>query len=125
MFGGRNFQLNTKSFVIIAGAVILFLKLFSSIIEGSYDNLFIQKQKDEDKFQDPLTRNIQSSTFRSFWWYQVFININAFNLQVLLLAVCASLGVPHLFLLYFSIYYFARLIIVLVFYFQRAKSRLA
>jgi len=124
MFGSRDFHLTVKSFVIIAGAVILFCKLCSSLIENMYDNLYIQKQKDEGKFHDSLTNVIQSSTYRGLWWHEIYVNLNAFNLQVLLLAVSAVFGVIHLFLLFFALYYFVRMLTVMVFYFRRGKDRL-
>lgn len=118
------FEPYDKILLILAGVAIMSGMLYSSKFEVTYRVHLIQKQKVEGSFQETLNQNIQSSTYRKYWWYLLFINLHAFNLQLIILALCAALNVVHLFLFFFAIYYLFRLLVFFVFYFHRAKDRL-
>lgn len=114
----------SKIFAILAGMIIMSGRLYSSIFEGNYYMHLIQKQKKEGSFQESLTQNIQSSTYRRRWWYLLFINLHAFNLQLIILVLCTALNIVNLFLFFFAIYYLFRLLATMVFYIYRAQKNL-
>ena len=113
-----------KILFILAGVAIMSGILYSSKIEGAYDKFMIQKKKVEGTFQESLTANIQSSTYRKHWWYLLFVNLHAFNLQLIILALCAALHIVDLFLFFFALYYLFRLLATMAFYLYRAQNRL-
>ena len=116
---------NNKILIVLASVIILAGKLYSSIFEGGYYTHLIQKQKQDGTFQDALDQNIQSSTYRKLWWYLLFVNLNAFNLQLIILALCAVLNMVDLFLLFFAIYYLFRLLVTMIFYTHHAQKNLS
>jgi phosphatidylglycerophosphate synthase len=115
---------NNQNLIMLASVIILSGRLFSSIFETYYDNLWIQKQKIEGDFQETLTQNIQSSTYRKYWWYLIFANLHTLNVQLAILVLCAAMSKVDLFLFFFALYYISRCLITLVFYLYRARRRL-
>ncbi|MGD9015129.1 MAG: CDP-alcohol phosphatidyltransferase family protein [Candidatus Omnitrophota bacterium] len=109
---------------LLAGVMIMAGILYSRIFEGDYYNHLIQKQRETGAFQGALTQNIRSSTYRRHWWYLLFVNLHAFNLQLILLALCAALGAVDIFLFVLAAYYFVRLLTTMLFYTYRAQENL-
>jgi len=109
---------------ILAGMTIMAGWLYSSLIEDGYERYLIQKQKENRTFQESHKGNIKSSTYRKHWCYLLFINLHAFNLQLIVLSLSAATNTVHLFLLFFATYYLARLLITMVFYIHRAQNTL-
>ena len=115
----------TREFpLFLYGIIIMAARIYSSIFEGNYEAFLIQKQKNEGSFQETLNQNIPSSTYRRHWWYLLFININAFNLQLMILALCAVFHIVNLFLFFFALYYLFRFLVIVVFYIYRAQKNL-
>jgi len=114
-----------NSIIIILASIIISGRLFSVIIEGSYDGKLIQKQKDEGHFKENLQATIKASSFRKNIWFLIYTNLNAFNLQLIILALCAILNIIDLFLICFTIYYITRFFATLIFFTYRAQNRLS
>ncbi len=113
---------NQAILVLLAGIVIGLGILYSRIFETDYYMCLMKRQAEEGHFQANLKGNIQSSTYRKNRWYLVFINLNAFNLQLILLALCTALRMVDLFLFFFAAYYLFRLIATMTFYSLRAQN---
>jgi len=75
-------------------------------------------------FHETLHKEVKTSTYRKNPLYLLFANLNTLNLQLLALAVCASLNMIDLFLLLFALYYLVRILVINVFYLYQAKARL-
>lgn len=114
-----------NSIIIILASIIISGRLFSVIIEGSYDSKIIQKQKDEGHFKENLQATIKASSFRRKILFRIYINLNAFNLQLIILSLCAILNIIDLFLILFSAYYITRFLATLIFFTYRARNRLS
>lgn len=109
--------------LVVAGFTALCAMLYSGIVETAYDYLKMQKAP-----SDPadVKAEIRSSRFRGNFFYSVFINLNAFNVQVLLLAAAAAAGRSGLaaFILAFCAYYALRLLVVFTYYMRSASQEL-
>jgi phosphatidylglycerophosphate synthase len=114
-----------NSITVILASIIISGRFFSVIIEGSYDVKIIQKQKDEGHFKENLQATIKASSFRKNFWFLIYTNLNAFNLQLIMLALCAILNIIDLFLVFFTIYYVTRFFATLIFFTYRARNRLS
>ncbi|MFQ5787213.1 MAG: CDP-alcohol phosphatidyltransferase family protein [Thermodesulfobacteriota bacterium] len=115
-----------NSIIIILASIIVSGRLFSIIVEGSYDVKTIQKQNDEGIFKENhLQATIATSSFRKNIWFLMYTNLNAFNLQLIILSLCAVLNIIDLFLLFFSAYYITRFFATLIFFTYRAQDRLS
>lgn len=115
----------TNSIIIILASIIISGRLFSLIIERSYDNLIIQKQKDEGIFKETLQATVTTSSFRKNIWFLIYINLNTLNIQLIILSLCAVLNIIDLFLVFFTIYYVTRFFATLIFFTYRAQDRLS
>lgn len=116
LFPGRNIS----ALFIITGALFTIGWLFGNLITEAYSKLLSAKEKGE--FHDSLTAPIQSSSFRRYIWYRLFINLHAINLQLLALALLAVLGQAPLFLILWAIYYLIRAAVHFIFYLRRASE---
>lgn len=128
---GNSYFLNSLLFIeqnnsitIILASIIILGRLFSVIIEGCYDNMILQQQLDEGILKEDLQATIGTSSFRKNIWFLIYNNLNAFNLQLIVLSLCAVLNVIDLFLVFFALYYVARFCTTLIFFTYRAWSRL-
>jgi phosphatidylglycerophosphate synthase len=119
-----NLGYNNKILIFLLSVIIMVGRLYSRMFEGNYYTYLIQKQRKDGTFQEALTENIKSSTYRKHWWYLLLINLNAFNLQLLILALCVVLNIVDLFLLFFALYYLFRLLATMIFYVYRAEKNL-
>ncbi len=109
--------------VVAAGFSSLCAMLYSGIIETTYDNLKLQKAASP---AIDINARIGSSSFRGNLFYAVFINLNAFNVQVLLLAAASAFGgAGAAFFVYsLALYYLLRLAVVFVYYMSKAAAEL-
>ena len=108
---------------VAAGFIALCAMLYSGIIETTFDNLSLQNG---NRPAAEVTAKIGSSRFRGNIFYSVFINLNAFNVQVLLLTAAAVYGRRGLAAYVYSLaaYYLLRLMVVFVYYMRRASDEL-
>lgn len=114
-----------NSITIILASIIILGRLFSVIIEGCYDAMIIQKQKGEGIFKESLQAITATSSFRKNIWFLIYNNLNAFNLQLIVLSLCAVLNIIDLFLVFFTLYYVTRFCTTLIFFTYRAQNRLS
>ncbi|HBA62167.1 MAG TPA: hypothetical protein DCZ92_15410 [Elusimicrobia bacterium] len=98
--------------------------LYSARIEAGYDYHAVQKEKAEGTFSGTLTAVIGSSRFRDNLVYRLFINLNAFNVQLLLLAAAALFRAVDIFILLLAAYYAVRFLVCAVYYLAQASRRL-
>lgn len=112
----------TSAGLLLSGFIALIAMLYSSYIESAYEAL-----RNEAKAGAPpdLNAKIGSSRFRGNIFYSVFINLHAFNLQVLLLALAAFLGGEAAFLALITAYYLIRLAALFTYYIVKARAELA
>ncbi len=115
---------NNFVFVILAG-IIISGKLFSIIIEVSYDIKIIQNQKHNGTLQEDLQATFSTSSFKKNFWFLIYTNLNAFNLQLIILSLCVVLNVVDLFLVLFAIYYVTRFFASMIYFTYRAHNRLS
>jgi len=110
--------------IAAAGFIALSAMLYSGTIETAYDSLLLQKTP--PSAPAGINARIGSSRFRGNSIYALFINLNAFNVQVLLLAAAACFGVRGL--VYFvealAAYYLLRLAVIFVYYTRKASTDL-
>lgn len=114
---------NTRPLFLVLGAVITICWYFGNLVDEAFSKL--QSLKEKGTAAPGLTATIQSSRFRRFLLFRVFINLHAVNLQVLVLALSAALHLVPLFLIFMSGYYILRAIVVFSFYIYRARTVLA
>ena len=114
-----------RSIVIILASIIITGRFLSAIIERSYDNLIIQKQNDEGYLKENLQAIFTASSFRKNIWFQIYTNLNAFNLQLIILSLCTVLNIIDVFLIFFTIYYITRFFATLIYFTFRAQNRLS
>lgn len=109
--------------VVAAGFTALCAMLYSGLIETTYDQLKAQKAP----AASDINAGIASSRFRGNVFYAVFINLNAFNVQVLLLAAAAAFGgggtAAH-FVYSLAAYYLLRLSVVFAYYMHKGAVEL-
>lgn len=107
--------------LVAAGFTALCAMLYASVVETTYDCIKLQKAPPPPA---DAKAEVRSSRFRGNFFYAVFINLNAFNVQVLLLAAAAAAGTRGLtvFLLAFCAYYTLRLLVVFSHYMRRASQ---
>lgn len=112
-------------FILAAGFAALCAFLYSSIFESTFDLFSLQKKGPTET--PPVTAKIGSSRFRGNPFYAVFVNIHAFNVQVLLLTLAAVFGYPALvsFIYSLAVYYGIRMSVVFIYYMRRASLELA
>lgn len=114
-----------SSLPLLSGVVIMGGRLFSSFIDLKYEYHLSEKQGANNRIKTNINDKIQSSTFRGKRYYQVFININLLNNQIIILILCLWFGKITFFLYLLAIYYLVRAIIYFVFFQRRAKQRLS
>lgn len=107
--------------LLLSGFIALIAMLYSSYIESAYDAL---SNEAKGGGQPDLGAKIGSSRFRGNIFHAVFINLHAFNLQILLLALAAFLGREALFLAFITVYYLVRLAIIFTYYIIKARTEL-
>lgn len=107
--------------LVAAGFWALCASLYSGILETTYDYFKLQKAPAGPA---DVTAVIGSSRFRGNPLYAVFINLNAFNVQVLLLAAAAAFGAEPLFVWAIAAYYTLRLLVTFPYYMRRASVEL-
>lgn len=118
--GGNYFAELPPWLLVAAGFTALCAMLYAGIVETTYDCMKLQKA------QGPaadIKAEIRSSRFRGNFFYAVFINLAAFNVQVLLLAAAAAAGTRGLalFVLAFCAYHTLRLLVFFAYYMRRAS----
>ncbi|UCC94474.1 MAG: CDP-alcohol phosphatidyltransferase family protein [Candidatus Omnitrophota bacterium] len=110
-------------FMLLAGTAIMCARLYSTLfLVNYYDMLTLKKTVTP---QGNITDPFKSSRYRKYWWYLLFINLHTLTLQVLLLALCASLKMIDIFLFFFAGYYLFRMFITFTFYTYRAQRNLS
>jgi phosphatidylglycerophosphate synthase len=109
-------------FILYAGCAAMAALLYSSGLDNMYDFIKSQKEKNSGVAPASITAPIQSSRFRSNRLYKIFINLHAFNAQLVLLAAAACLRAADIFLLFFAAYYLARFIAVTAYYFGNERQ---
>ena len=110
---------------ILCGVLIMAGRLISSFIDLQYRYLSAEKQENRGRPQRSIGDQIQTSTFKDHLAYQIFINFNLLNNQILFLILCTWAGKIELFLYLLAPYYLARAMINLIFFCYRAKERLS
>ncbi|PKM98691.1 MAG: hypothetical protein CVU79_02210 [Elusimicrobia bacterium HGW-Elusimicrobia-3] len=109
--------------VIAAGFTALCAMLYCGAIETAYDHLKLKKDG-----PSPLDVNAKFgvSRFSANPLYLVFVNINAFNVQIMLLAGAVLLGPggPVWFIYLLCAYYLVRLVIYFSYYIHKASKEL-
>lgn len=110
--------------VLAAGFAALAAFLYSSVVEAAFDHFTLMKNG--PAAVPGVSAKIQSSRFRGNPLYATFINLHAFNVQVLLLALAAAAGQAALSGFAYSVasYYIFRMLVVFVYYLRRASSEL-
>lgn len=116
---------NSSIFPLLSGVIIMGGRLFSSFIDLKYEYHLFEKQGANNRVKTNINDKIQSSTFRDKWYYQVFININLLNNQIIILVLCLWFGKITFFLYFLALYYLVRAIIYFIFFLRRAKQRLS
>jgi phosphatidylglycerophosphate synthase len=109
---------------LICGAVIMSGRFFSSFIDLKYEYHAFESQAEKNTPLKSIYDEIQSSTFRDNWLYQVFINCNLLNNQIVLLMLCMLFFNITLALYLLALYYIARTVTYFVFFLVRARQRL-
>lgn len=107
-----------------AGFTALCASLYASGLETAFDLYSLQKARPASATD--VNARIGSSRFRDNPLYLVFINLNAFNVQVLLLAGAAATGPLWVVRLVYALaaYYLLRLAVVFCYYVRRASQEL-
>lgn len=109
--------------VIAAGFSALCAMLYCGAIETTYDHLKLKKEG-----VAPLDVNAKFgvSRFRGNPLYLVFINLHAFNVQIMLLSLAVLLGPrgPVWFIYLLCAYYLLRLLVFFSYYLHRASKEL-
>jgi len=111
--------INNRILFILTGALFTISWFFANLVSESYTNLL--RAKENGTSIENLTAPIQSSTFRNYGWYKLFINLHAFNLQLLALIILESIGNTPLFLILWTTYYLVRAFVHFIFYLKRAQ----
>ena len=110
---------------LLSGVIIMGGRLFCSFVDLKYEYHFFEKQGANNRIKTNINDKIQSSTFRDKWYYQVFININLLNNQIVILVICLWFGKIAFFLSLLAPYYLVRAVVYFVFFLRRAKQRLS
>lgn len=122
IFGYRsNFIVSLPLFL---GSLILISKLWSSIFHNLYDIFKIKIGEDTIQSGYDVKGIIGKSTYSDRWYYQLFINLDSLNNQLLILILCSLLKIELFFLTFFALFYFFKALIYLAFYFHKTKSML-
>lgn len=109
--------------VIAAGFGSLCAMLYSAILETTFDYFKLQKSPSGPA---DVNARIGSSRFRGNFFYSVFINLQAFNVQVSLLAAAALFGLHAIVLFVYSLaaYYLLRLGVTFFYYIRKGSVEL-
>lgn len=109
--------------VVAAGFTALCALLYCGILETTYEHLKLKKYG-----EPPLDVNAKFgvSRFSNNPVYLVFINLNAFNVQILLLSLAVVLGPtgPVWFIYLLCAYYLVRLLVYFSYYVSKASEEL-
>lgn len=109
--------------VVAAGFTALCAMLYCGIIETAYDHLKLKKEG-----VPPLDVNAKFgvSRFSGNPLYLAFVNLNAFNVQILLLALAVIIapGGPVWFIYLLCAYYLLRLLVYFSYYTYKASKEL-
>jgi phosphatidylglycerophosphate synthase len=106
--------------LLLSGFAALAGMLYSSYIESAYDAI----RNEAGGRQRDVNSRIGSSRFRGNVFYGVFINLHAFNLQVLLLAAAALAGREDVFLFLAAGYYLVRMALLFPYYLAKGRTEL-
>jgi phosphatidylglycerophosphate synthase len=109
----------------VAGLSVLVLMLYSAFIEGGFGRYAIEKKKTEGSFEETLKKTIGSSRYRGSPLYAVYLNGQAFTVQLLLLSVLAAAGLTGYFLPCMAAFYAAKFLVLTPYYLRRASSELS
>jgi len=107
---------------LLSGFIALAAMLYSGYLESAYDAMRAEASGGAPK--DPGAR-IGSSRFRGNVVYAVFINLHAFNLQVLLLGLATLAGGETAFLVFIAGYYLVRLAVLFPYYLLKGRAELS
>ena len=119
------FEYKCESIFLLYGSVIMSGRLFSGFIDLKYENLYNETSRDgeshsfDDKIQMP---EIQMSRFNKNLFYQIFINLNLFNNQLLLLGISIWCDSVEWFMCFFSLYYFLRATVYFFYFVYRGRQ---
>lgn len=109
---------------LICGAVIMFGRLFSSFIDLKYEYHAFEKRGSKSTGGNSIYNEIQSSTFRENWYYQIFINFNLLNNQIILLVICELFFEISFALYLLTFYYLIRIVTYFTFFLVCARQKL-
>lgn len=110
---------------LLAAAIIIAGRLYSSFIDLKYQTLFFEKKVDENTIEGrSIYDPIGTSVFKDQWIYKVFVNFNLLNNQIIFLIIVSLFWRPDFFLYFLAIYYFTRGMIYFIFFMRRAEKRL-
>lgn len=110
-----------RSLYLILGAVMTICWYYSGLVDESFSKFQVLKSPPSSD----ITAPIQSSTFRRWFLYRLFINLHSVNVQLLLLAVCTALQLVQFFMILFGCYYFLRALAFSSFLLYRSRTVLS
>lgn len=118
------YEPDLKLLVLVCGAAITALLLFSNRVGETYEYQRIQSESDKGKFKADLTARIGTSRYSGNILYLAYINMHSFFLQLNVLLALALLNAVDVFMMLFAAYYAGRLLFVFAYYTKKAHSQL-
>jgi phosphatidylglycerophosphate synthase len=119
-----NLSHNGQVLFILAGVAIICGKLYSDMFQGSYYRYLMRKQQKDGIHEEGPAQSAKASIYKKNWWHLIFVNLHEFNLQLVLLTLCAIFRAVDIFLIFFAIYYLSRAAFTMIFYIDRAQRNL-
>jgi phosphatidylglycerophosphate synthase len=117
-------QSHVQILPLFLGALTLICRLWATHFRSSYEIYRARKEGlavlDDSKVKDAIGKSPLSHR----WYYLVFINLDALNNQLLLLAVFAAMKLETWFLVFFAVFFTSKAFLFYVFYFEKTKSKL-
>lgn len=117
--------LSSNFTLFLAGVIITWARLYGNRIMVTYYTYYARKHGDSQQEEGEIKHATQTSGYRSFWWYLLFVNVGSIDLQMVFLAVCGIFHVVELFLLFYAAYYLFQAILFTGFYLYRAQRVLS
>ena len=115
-------QTEARIVMLAAGAAIMCGRLYSSHVAGSYYHYL---EKRAPAAEESVTQEIETSRYRHNWGYLTYVNVASFDVQLVVLLLCAVLGALDLHLYLYALCYLLQSVLYTFFYVSRARTTLS
>lgn len=119
------FKVHAHYAPFVFGSLITIFKLWSFYFASSYEIFQSRKEGVSPFTEEHAKKTIGTSRFSKKWYFLIFINLDSLNNQLLLLIISAVFKLEIWFLAFFTLYFAAKAVIYLLYYFDKTKKTLS